>query len=380
MTTTSIFSDYVARLRAFIRQSSADTADTARPSSKNADEAFNSLALELYALQFAHNQPYRRFCDSRGVSPRTISHWTTIPAMPAVAFKETDLTCLPAGERTTSFFSSGTTGQKRSRHFHNVHSLALYESSLLPWFKAHLLAGCGRLNMLFLTPSPALAPHSSLAHMFETLRREFGAVGSLFVGNIEAEEAWRIETKRALFFLRDAIQANRPVALLGTAFNFVQLLDFLAASDTTLRLPEGSRVLETGGYKNRSRFAPKAELHALMTTQLGVPGSHIISEYGMSELSSQAYDSRVPGAECQVPGEDRLFRFPPWARVQIVSPETGGEVGEGERGLIRVLDLANVSSVMAIQTEDLGVRHNNGFEFVGRAESSEPRGCSLMSL
>src|SRR5262245_34548810 len=170
MTTTSIFLDYVARLRAFIRQSSADSADAVRAFSKNADQDFNSLALELYALQFAHNQPYRRFCDSQGVSPRTISRWSKIPAVPAVAFKEMDLTSVPAGERTTVFLSSGTTGQKRSRHFHNVHSLALYESSLLPWFKAHLLAGCGRLNMLFLTPSPALAPHSSLAHMFETVR------------------------------------------------------------------------------------------------------------------------------------------------------------------------------------------------------------------
>ena len=95
----------------------------------------------------------------------------------------------------------------------------------------------------------------------------------------------------------------------------------------------------------------------------------------MSELSSQAYDLSVRSAERRM----RSFHFPPWARVQIVSPETGREVAEGETGLIRVFDLANVFSVMAIQTEDLGVRRGGGFELVGRAEFSEPRGCSLMT-
>ena len=378
--TSSIFSDYIARLRAFIRQNSPDAPAAARLSPKEAEERFNRLALELYALQFAHNQPYRRFCDSHHLFPQTVSHWTKIPALPVIAFKEMELTSLAPDERTTVFLSSGTTGQTRSQHFHNVDSLAVYESSLLAWLKAHVLADCSRLDMLFLTPPPELAPHSSLVHMFETVRREWGAAGSVFVGNIETDGGWRLETERALLFLNEAKEANRPVALLGTAFNFVHLIDFLAEGNITLRLPEASRALETGGYKGRSRFMPKAELHALISRHLGVPGSHIVSEYGMSELSSQAYDSRVPSARSQVPNPDRVFRFPSWARAQIVSPETGNEVGEGETGLIRVLDLANVASVLAIQTEDLGVRHDDGFHWVGRAEGSDPRGCSLMSL
>jgi hypothetical protein len=92
----------------------------------------------------------------------------------------------------------------------------------------------------------------------------------------------------------------------------------------------------------------------------------------MSELSSQAYDHQPSGGE-------RVFHFPLWARARIVSPETGREVGEGETGLIRIFDLANVRSVMAIQTEDLGVRCGDGFELIGRAAQAEPRGCSLMS-
>jgi hypothetical protein len=130
--------------------------------------------------------------------------------------------------------------------------------------------------------------------------------------------------------------------------------------------------METGGYKGRSRSLPKKELHALIAGRLGVPPSLIICEYGMSELSSQAYNQRTEAT--------RVFQFPPWARLQIISPETGCEVSEGETGLIRVFDLANVCSVMAIQTEDLGLRRGDNFELLGRAQMAEPRGCSLLAV
>jgi hypothetical protein len=102
----------------------------------------------------------------------------------------------------------------------------------------------------------------------------------------------------------------------------------------------------------------------------------------MSELSSQAYDRVAGRVESQISNfkfqiSDRLFRFPPWTRAKLISPETGDEVSKGETGLIRVFDLANVSSVLAIQTEDLGVRRGEGFELIGRAAMAEPRGCSL---
>jgi len=177
--------------------------------------------------------------------------------------------------------------------------------------------------------------------------------------------------------------------LLGTAFSFVHLLDHLADQNLPFELPAGSRVLETGGYKGRSRSLPKAELHSLITRWLGIPADYIVCEYGMSELSSQAYDHRMSD-EWRVTSDDRKFlrspsaarsfRFPRWARAQIISPETGRQACEGETGLIRVFDLANVYSVMAIQTEDLGIRRASGFELIGRAAVAEPRGCSLMSV
>jgi hypothetical protein len=266
----------------------------------------------------------------------------------------------------------------------------LYETSLLPWFIAHLLPDAEAFGFVILTPSPALAPHSSLVHMFDTVRRELGSRDSLYCGKIDATGAWKLDTDATLGALRKSMETEQPVALLGTAFSFVHLLDHLSARALRFTLPAGSRVMETGGYKGRSRKLPRAELHALITRYLGIPPSHIVCEYGMSELSSQAYDC-VAGRHAlrfNVSASSRraastlqpLFHFPPWARARVVSPETGGEVAEGETGLIQVCDMANVRSVMVIQTEDLAVRRGAGFELIGRATLAEPRGCSLMNM
>ncbi len=366
---TSELSNFSARLR----ESICSTEQTGF-----SDGNFNALALELFVLQFSYNAAYRRICEARRVIPLTVSHWSQVPAVPAAAFKELALTCLPPEQRTHVFHSSGTTEQRPSRHFHSAESLGVYEASLWLGFRENLRFTNDDLRLVILTPSPKEAPHSSLVHMFEVVRRKLGAEKSVFVGRVTAGGAWSLDLGATLKALTDVSElgTRNPKLLLGTAFSFVHLLDFLGERDLRFELPPGSRVMETGGYKGRSRTLPKAELHALITERVGVPASHIVCEYGMSELGSQAYDSgasRSPGFAF------RTFHFPPWTRAQIISPETGREVADGETGLIRVFDLANVFSVLAIQTEDLGIRRGDGFELLGRAARAEPRGCSLMA-
>ena len=395
-------SNFAARLLPLLR-------DTARQAP---DDEFNELALELFALQFKYNSAYRIICEAQKRPPEVVEHWTRIPAVPAAAFKELELTCLAPDERTAVFHSSGTTEQKPSRHYHSAESLKIYEASLLPWFLEYVLpdlritncdfrlenkSAIGNLqSAIFLTPLPEQAPHSSLVHMFETVRQKIGGASvpasrAEFLGKIAADGSWTLDFDVIVQKLKAACDKATPVTLLGTAFLFVHLLDFLGERNLLFRLPLGSRVMETGGYKNHSRTMPKDELYTLITERLGIPQSHIVCEYGMSELSSQAYDEAIGRAGCPQPagwrrGEDtspylrRNFHFPPWARAQVISPETNREVADGETGLIRVFDLANVFSVMAIQMEDLGVRHGDGFELLGRAQFAEPRGCSLMSI
>ncbi|MGA9780486.1 MAG: hypothetical protein WBS33_19695 [Verrucomicrobiia bacterium] len=355
--------------------------------------SFGALALELFVLQFKHNAACRKICKAQDLTPGAIEHWTQIPAVPTTAFKELELSCIPDKERTAVFHSSGTTEQRPSRHFHCSASLELYETSLWSWFHRHVVPEVGvqslEFGVLILAPPPVQAPHSSLVHMFETVcGRACKSADHSFFGTVAADGSWVLDYEAVLTALNSSLAARHPLLILGTAFSFVHLLDFLGERDLRFRLPHGSRVMETGVYKNRSRAMPKEELHRLITERLGIPNENIVCEYGMSELGSQAYDS-VASDEWRVTGKGavsrhsspatRHFHYPPWARVQIISPETGRGVADGETGLIRVFDLANAFSAMAVQTEDLGIRHGDGFELIGRVQVAEPRGCSLMS-
>jgi predicted deacetylase len=373
MSLIASFDEFVPQLRVFMTR--AQEAPGAEP-----DAEFNRLAAALFALQRDAVPIYGELCRKRKVS--AVADWRDIPALPTTAFKEYDVTSLPPAERTHVFHSSGTTQHRPSRHFHNAQSLAVYEESLRPWFRRHFLgpqsshgstgsrpAFRNNPQLIVLTPPPAEAPHSSLAHMFGTVRPEFG--GALFTGRVNGEGAWALDLEQTMAALREAQSAGQPVALLGTAFSFVHLLDHCRAGQARCRLAAGSRALETGGYKGRGRAAPKGELRQMMTRWLGIPESHILGEYGMSELSSQAYDRVLP----ETGGG---FRFPPWARAQVISPETGREAADGETGMVRVFDLANVRSALAVQTEDLAVRRGEGFELTGRAAGAAARGCSLL--
>jgi hypothetical protein len=366
---------FAARVADFIAICAADFSSEhhGNPEFKaHADVEFNGMALMLFTLQFNHNSAYRKLCESRNISPSEVSHWSHIPAVPTSVFKEFEISSLPPDKRTQVFFSSGTTLQKPSRHFHNAESLAIYEASVLAWFRFQIQP---QKNLAILTPPPSVTPNSSLVHMFETIRRNFEAPESSFFGMLGNDGSWTLNFELTVEALESACRKGQPILLLGTAFSFVHLLDYLAEKNLRFQLPPDSRVMETGGYKNRSRVLPKTELHALITDRLGVPASRILCEYGMSELSSQAYDAPNSHSSFVI----RHFQFPPWARVQIVSPETGREVCDGDTGLLRVFDLANVFSALAIQTEDLAIRRGEQFELIGRAALAESRGCSLMT-
>ncbi len=336
------------------------------------DEEFDRLAREVFALQYERCAPYRAYCDRVKLTPQTVTHWKQIPAVPTSAFKDFALTCFPVGEAVAEFHTSGTTQEKAGKHY--LRTLELYEAAIRPNFAAHLVPDNARLPMMILMPSPQEAPHSSLSHMMGTVVREFGAKNSEFY-----VEDGVLHVERVVRDLSDAQTAHRPVFLLGTAFAFVHLLDHLTRHRLRFEMAEGSRVMETGGFKGRSREMSKAELYGLIERHIGIPKTRIVNEYGMTELSTQFYDGSLRAGR-QTDGK----AAPPWARVVIIDPNTGREAAENERGLIRVYDLANLWSIMCIQTEDLGVARvagpasgTNSFEVLGRAAGAEVRGCSL---
>ncbi len=324
------------------------------------EELFASLAASLHSLQARRNPAYRSLAGERAPGD-----WRRLPYVPAEAFREFDMSCLEPSERSLVFRSSGTTSGERSRHFHSPSSLALYRKSLLAWLLHHL-PGHARQSLLLLTPPSCQAPDSSLVHMFAQAGGSFGRCRSF--GTISPRGSWELDCGRLARAWSEEAGRGRPVVLAGTAFSFVQMLDALPSLEP---LPEGSALVETGGYKGRTRSIPRDQLHARLGEVSGIGPSGIVSEYGMCELSSQAYDLR--------PGDRRrAFRFPPWARFLAVDPETGEEAPEGNTGLIRVCDLANVWSAMAVQTSDLGRVSEGGFELAGRVSDALPRGCSLL--
>jgi hypothetical protein len=353
------FADIQSRIRAFMRARLASVSDS---SSSDIDSTFESLAVELHHLQRQHNLAYQKVCDLHGA--RKINNWREIPCAPTAAFKECDLTALPCSERQRVFYSSGTTHRDRSKHYHSGASLALYEESLWLWFQHNFRERIAGRKFIFLTPPAVHAPNSSLVHMFQTFAARLPHPDFAFLGETDSLGNWTLDLARSLGLLKTTKQ---PVALFGTAFQFVHLLDELQRTKRILTLPPNSWIFETGGYKGRSREIPKSELCELLQHHFAT--RDIVSEYGMSELSSQAYEVTNVG-----------LQFPPWARARIISPATGGDVTEGERGLVRVYDLANVWSVMAVQAEDLAIKTKNGFDLTGRAAQAEARGCSLMNV
>ena len=361
MTSFSSLDEACDAVRAFIRR----CVDDPRTG------GFNELALGLFAFQFAHNTPYANLCRGEGRTPGTVTDWRDIPAVPTRAFKSLDLTVLPEAKRETVFRSSGTTQTNRSRHYHNRSTLALYHASLWHWFARHLIDDSPN-RLLFLLPTLGQAPEASLAHMMDAVAKRLAKRDRCFA----ADGQWRLDAQAVVDFLHDCATQNEPVTILGTAFSFVHLLDQLDNNALEFQLPSGSAAMETGGYKGRARDVSKAELHRVITDRLGIPARRTLSEYGMCELSSQAYD----GTLGQANAAPRLFRFPPWARARVVSPETMREAALGQAGLLQVTDLANAGSVLSLQTEDLAKRHEDGFELLGRAGLAEPRGCSLMNF
>jgi acyl-CoA synthetase (AMP-forming)/AMP-acid ligase II len=329
------------------------------------DARFDALARELFVFQYEHCEPYARFCSGRGVTPQTLTSWDEIPPVPTGAFKEVQLRSFEPARECHVFRTSGTTGESRGEL--HLDTLELYETSLLPTFERFVLpdlAPRARSRLLILSPSPEELPDSSLSHMLGVVLAALGDEASrFFVRNGELEQNALIGALQ---------ESDRPVTLCGTAFSFVHLLDALAERGLRLELPRGSRVMETGGFKGRTRERSREGLYAEVEARLGIPAHRIVNQYGMTELGSQFYDTVL-----REPDTPRRKLGPPWARVRVLDPGSGMPCAPGEVGIVALYDLANTGSIAAIQTADLGRTASGGFAVLGRAPGAEARGCSI---
>ena len=336
------------------------------------DDEFERLALRVFRHQFNNNEPYRRYCERRDRTPDSVQGWSDIPAVPTAAFKEAPLICGDPAEAEIVFRTSGTSQGPERRGQHYVRDLRLYETSALKNFQAHVLPDGARLRMIILALPVGLAPDSSLTWMLEKVRVHFGANGSDYFID---QAGLRLES--LLAELAASETGERPLVLLGTAAGFLHLLEALKQRNRLLSLPPGSRLMETGGFKGQGREIPRDEFYEMLGVQLGLSQFYCVAEYGMTEMCSQFYDNVLRERALGRSPEQRYKVVPPWVRTQVVDAESLEELPAGQLGVLRHFDLANLDSVMAIQTDDLGITGADGFEILGRAAGSELRGCSI---
>jgi len=333
------------------------------------DARFDELARATFAHQVERNPAYARFAAAAGVDAAHPPHsWRDIPAVPPSAFKDATLATFDVRSAELVFHTSGTTAAVAGKHY--VERAALYDAALVAGFDRFMLPDRPHLRYLNLVPNPRVRPHSSLGYMmgYVSVLRGDGR-GAYFLDDE------RVDTAGFVRAATEATRECRPLCVAGTAFAFVALLDDLAASDTRIAALPGSRVMETGGFKGRSRTVERDDLYAQIEERLGIPYASIVAEYGMTELLSQFYDSPESRAS-----RTRVKVAPPWLRTLVVDA-AGREVPAGEVGFLRHVDLGNRSSVVAIDTEDRGYRvttgAGEGFVLLGRDLDAPARGCSL---
>ena len=339
------------------------------------DEAeFNDIALRLFRFQYENCEPYKRFCDSKNLTPTVVDKWEHIPALPADAFKYNDIACFPLEKAERVFMTSGTSDpQKRGRSYRDASNMELFDAAVKAAYAQYLAPDDRRMKGILISPPPDFMPESPIMYDIGLLVDGFATEAMYAIGR------GGFDMGALLASLRQAEATGEPIIFGGASFGFIPFLDLCRAEGMSFRLPEGSRSVDGGGYKGRSRGLPKDEFIALTSEILGIPDECIINLLGLTESASVYLDNvfmnRIRGVT-----DSRYKLNHPWTRTVVIDPETLREpvprrLPKGERGILRHCDLANRSTVMAIQTEDIGYEIGDGFEIIERGTGIA--GCSL---
>ena len=310
---------------------------------------FNTVSLSVFHYQYINNSIYKAYVNSLNRDVKSINHYTEIPFLPIEFFKTKDVVCSNIKVSAICFTSSGTTGQITSKHW--VNDVAVYEKSFLTGF-SEFYGSTEDYCILALLPNYLERTGSSLVYMFDKLIKNSKHKDSgFYLNNINELVSKIIELKTK----------KQKTILLGVTYALLDL------AEKGVELSEDFIVMETGGMKGKRKEMIKEELYAVLVNGLKVSSIH--SEYGMTELLSQAYSKGMG-----------VFKYPSWMKIlvrDVNDPFT--YVKNGKNGGINVIDLANLDSCAFIETKDLGKLHtDNSFEIIGRFDNSDIRGCNLM--
>jgi len=334
-------------------------------SGEDSERQFDELANRLFQWHLATIPKYRAFCERRAKDlPRPRTH-RQIPLLSVEAFKLAELSSTPT-RIVRRFVSSGTANGARGVAAFDPGALELMNAAIVANARERLFGDGTRCRFLSLAPRPEAAPQMIMVYGLSVLNEHFGE------GEMASMLSERgLDLERLLTAIAAAHENAQPLALVGASFSFVHLFDMLRErSEPLAPLPPGSRILHAGGFKGRSRELTPQAFNQQLSELFGINGRQSVNLLGMTELSSQIYELSGASRSTKVP--------PPWMRSRVVSPrDPSREVAEGEVGLLAHVDLANYSRPIAILSDDLARRVEAGFELLGRARGTDPRGCSL---
>ena len=312
------------------------------------DTEFEGLALAVFQTQYKHNPLYKQYTDLLSVNPSSVTSINKIPFFPIEFFKTHRVATTNFSEEAI-FESSGTTQTTPSRHF--IKDLSIYQRSFETTFQ-NVYGPVSDWCILGLLPAYLERANSSLIFMVNQLITQSRNEHSGF---------YLYEYEKLFEVLRQLNKTGQKTLLIGVTF---ALLDFATDFPQPLK---NTIVIETGGMKGRRKEVTRDEVHGILKNAFEIPAIH--SEYGMTELLSQAYSE----------GEG-IFRCPKWMKIVLREEDDPGVIKSTGRGLINVIDLANIYSCSFIATDDIGILHTDAsFEVLGRRDNSDLRGCSVMA-
>ncbi|WP_378179280.1 acyl transferase [Aquimarina sp. SS2-1] len=315
------------------------------------DQDFEKAALRIFRHQYINGNVYQRFCNLLGIAQSSVKTIKEIPFLPIEFFKKEKILSSTSNIQEI-FTSSGTTGSITSKHY--VTDSKIYQTSFQKGF--HFFYGdIKEYTILALLPSYLERNGSSLVYMVDALIKKSQKPKSGF---------YLDDTEKLVTILKKLSKQGEKVLLIGVSFALLNLVE-----NHQIELDDNTIIMETGGMKGKRKEMIREELHQILKKGFGV--SKIHSEYGMTELLSQAY-SKGNG----------IFHCPPWMKVSTRDPEDAlTSMSTGQTGGINIIDLANINSCSFIATQDLGKTYANGsFEILGRFDHSDIRGCNLMLL
>lgn len=340
--------------------------------------AFDLLAAEVFAYQYERNEPYRLFCGALGVNPAVVSTWRDIPAYPTDAFKSEVVASFPVDEAVHALMTSGTTSpNQRGRIFRDELGKELVFTANRVMTGAYLFpdfAEGTRCRILLLVPSLEIAPTMGMAIGLDQTRRHFGTDDSMFLVGRTG-----VDIKALVGALREAEETGVPVALIGATSAYVYFFNACRARGVRFSLPAGSRVCDGGGYRGRFGVVTRDDYYGLVADILGVPASHCVNTLGMGETATNYFDDTLRNHVLGRTGSRRKVS-PPWTRTVVVDAETREELPPGRPGLLRHYDIANLPTVLGVQSDNLGIMlDDGGFEIIGRAKVVDGKVMELPS-